>query len=54
MLGASSRALGVQSYSDRPKKSSSFAFIASVMRPRAFVRVPENEAAALTRMVPPR
>lgn len=54
MLGASSRVVGVQSYSDNSKKSSSLELISEVMRPSARESVLPNEADAVSRMIPPR
>jgi hypothetical protein len=54
MLGASSRVAGVQSYSDRPKKSSSLELMRDVIRDDARVWVFLKDAAAVRRIVPPR
>jgi len=54
MLGALSRAGGVQSYSDRPKKSSSFELIRAVIRADARDCVLLKDVVAVRRIVPPR
>jgi hypothetical protein len=54
MLGASSRAAGVQSYSESPKKSSSFELMRDMIRVDARAWVLLKDAAAVRRIVPPR
>src|SRR6266852_4035850 len=54
MLGASSRVAGVQSYSERPKKSSSLELMRDVIRDDARVWVFLKDAAAVRRIMPPR
>lgn len=54
MLGPVSRVLGVQSYSDRPKKSSSLDVIDAFTRASARLSVAEMALDAFTRIVPPR
>ena len=54
MLGPLSKLSGVQSYSDSPKKSSSFLLIDLFTWASARARVVWNDAVALTRMAPPR
>ena len=54
MLGLLTRLVGVQSYSDNPKKSSSLDVIEVFTHVRARRRAEANAAEAFTRMVPPR
>ena len=54
MLGASSRVAGVQSYSESPKKSSSFELMKEVIRAAARDCVLLKDVAAVRRIVPPR
>lgn len=54
MLGELSRVVGVQSYSERPKKSSSLEVIEAFTLANARVSVLANDWEALTRIVPPR
>ena len=54
MLGASSRVLGVQSYSESSKKSSSLEVISDVMRSSARDSVAPSDAEAVRVMAPPR
>jgi hypothetical protein len=54
MLGAVSRAAGVQSYSASPKKSSSLELMSAVIRADARDCVLRKDGAAVRRIVPPR
>jgi hypothetical protein len=54
MLGAVSRVAGVQSYSERPKKSSSLELMKEAIRVDARVWVFLKDVAAVRRIVPPR
>ena len=54
MLGEVSRFAGVQSYSERPKKSSNFDLIAELTRARVHESVDSNDLEAVMRMDPPR
>lgn len=54
MLGDVSRVVGVQSYSERPKKSSSLDLIDALTRARAHESVESKDLAAVIRIAPPR